>query len=220
MKNPLDYELLRKKRAELKAEKFLNFKDSLYGLQENYINKLLLNKTLSKPFLNWLEAEKLYAYPSSFSFFNLHKFKKNTTQTDIKDLSNINLKTDYSKYNLFDLPTVKSEYLINGNISDNLSQNIFGYYMFSNQAEIAKLPVDKRFNFILLQIKKENIDRPFLTQILFIEFVSTYLNKKNTNVYENNLDLINDVLDNSIFKDSLLAKYKKIKKNIIIPIKE
>jgi thiol-disulfide isomerase/thioredoxin len=210
LKNPLDYELLNKKSAELKAERFLKFKDSLYSLQENYIDKLLLDKTFSKPFLNWIEAEKLFAYPSSFSFFNLTKFKRNQTSTEIIDLS---------KYNLYDLGTVKPEHLINTQISNRLSLNILSYYMISKQAEIAKLPPNKSFNFLFLELKKENIESPFLTQLLFNEFATLYLNKQNIDMYVDNLELINDVLDNSIFKEPLTAKYEETKKNIIQPIK-
>lgn len=208
LNNPLDYDLLSKKRKEIKPVKYQFFKDSLYKLRYKFIDKLLINKSLSKPFKKWLEAEKFFAYPSVFGFNNLYKSKQKET-----------FKIKNYNYNLNNLPLVKSEHLINTNISNTLSKDILTFYILSNQAEIGQLTPEKSFNFLFQKIQEQNINQPFLIKILFNELVRIYFNMQNNSIYEDNIEIINKNLKNSIFFKPLKVTYNEIIENKKSPIK-
>jgi thiol-disulfide isomerase/thioredoxin len=208
--DPIDYDIFRENRQKLNSFEFKIYRDSVYKEQAYYAEKLISTNTFSISFKNWLEAQKLFARPSNYSFFEFYSSNKNLEEINNKELHK-------SKYDINDLPKLLPKHYINTVASNNIPKKILDYTIISSQNKASVMESSKRDKFYIEKIIENYSKKPHLLKSIVNEYTKSQLNQESIDFYEKNKATIDSILNKTEFENSLKIKYSNVKERINNP---
>ena len=185
--NPIDYDAYHQKRSELNPAGFYSYRDSIYKSESKYIDSLLANHSFSKPFINWLKAQKQFAFPNSFSFFEL---TYSDGKNDLEDNDSASRKVNTTKYDTSNIPELKPDYYINTLASTRIAKTTLDYTVISSQNELAGTSYDQKLDFYIQKLVQNYSNNPELVKLAINDLVKDQFNQERLSIYENNRSVI------------------------------
>ena len=211
--DPIDYEIFQNNRRNLNPNEFKTYRDSIYLVQSSYTDSLLSNNSFSKPFTNWLEAQKLFALPNNYSLFEFYFDYNNDLKSELKN----NDLTRLTKFNINDIPQVLQKHRINTIASNSIPKKLLDNTLISSQKGASNLEPNEIYSFYLKKIIEIYSDKPELLKLMVNDFTKSNLNIENIEFYEDNRIVIDSILFKTDFESSLKEKYVSLKKRINNP---